>query len=79
MGDSGYLPYDTHRKHRYYSQDHPETARQRRPDRRIRRIQAANAQDRTFGKINWEAYGHPQLYDMLTTADPAAMGNAARR
>ncbi|MFD2416064.1 WXG100 family type VII secretion target [Amycolatopsis pigmentata] len=79
MGDSGYLPYNTHRKHRYYSQDHPETARQRRRDRRIRRMRAANAQDKAFGKINWDAYTHPQLYDMVTTADPAAMGGAAHR
>jgi hypothetical protein len=79
MGASDNLPYNPHRKHRYYSQDHPETAKQRRQNRRIRRIRAANNQDSAFGKINWEAYEHRQLYDMLATADPGTMGSAAHR
>lgn len=79
MGASDDLPYNPHRKHRYYSQDHPETAAQRRRQRRIRRIRTANNSDSAFGKINWDAYTHPQLYDMVRTADPAAMGSAAHR
>src|SRR6187399_318840 len=76
---SEYIPYNTHRKHRYYSQDHPQTAKQRRAVARRHRIQAANRQDKSFGKINWESYEHRELWDMLHTADPAAMGGAAHR
>lgn len=30
-----------------------------------------------FGKVNWEAYQHDQLYDMIMKADPGAMGERA--
>lgn len=71
------LPYEKHRKHKYYSQDHPLTAAQQRRVRRARQIQVVNRQDKAFGKINWAAYEHTQLYDMIMTADPAGMGSAA--
>ncbi|GLY66465.1 WXG100 family type VII secretion target [Amycolatopsis taiwanensis] len=73
------LPYNTHRKHRYYTQDHPLTAKQQRRVRRLRRIRASNARDASFGKINWAAYEHQQLWDMVQSSDPAAMGTAAHR
>ncbi|TVT35723.1 PPE domain-containing protein, partial [Amycolatopsis rhizosphaerae] len=76
---SEYLPYNTHRKHRYYSEDHPPTASQRRRLQRLRRIRAANQRDAAFGKINWAAYEHRQLWDMINTADLAAMGGTAHR
>ncbi|HKS45699.1 MAG TPA: PPE domain-containing protein [Amycolatopsis sp.] len=73
------LPYNRHRKHRYYSQDHLPTAAQRRRERRIRRARAANQREASFGKINWAAYEHRQLYDMVQGADPGTMGAAAHR
>lgn len=73
------LPYDTHRKHRYYTQDHPLTAAQRQRVRRLDRARSANDRDASFGKINWAAYDHQQLWDMIHSSDPAAMGTAAHR
>lgn len=73
------LPYNPHRKHRYYTQDHPLTAKQRRLIRRRDRIQRANRADASFGKINWAAYDHGDLWDMIHAADPPAMGGAAHR
>ncbi|WP_236790970.1 PPE domain-containing protein [Amycolatopsis sp. GM8] len=74
---AGDLPYNTHRKHRYYGDDHPMSAKQRARIRRLDRIQRANQRDASFGKINWAAYEHRQLWDMIHTADPAALGSAA--
>src|SRR2546423_11919958 len=71
--------YNPHRKHRYYTQDHPLTAKQKRRVRRLKQIRANNQRDSAFGKINWAAYEHQQLYDMINTSDPAAMGTAAHR
>lgn len=73
------LPYNTHRKHRYYTQDHPLTAKQQRRVRRLRRVRTNNARDASFGKINWEAYEHQQLWDMVHSSDPATMGTSAHR
>jgi PPE family protein len=73
------LPYNTHRKHRYYTQDHPLSAAQRRRVRRLSRIRSANNRDASFGKINWSAYEHQQLWDMIHSSDPATMGTAAHR
>ncbi|TNC20195.1 PPE domain-containing protein, partial [Amycolatopsis alkalitolerans] len=73
------LPYNTHRKHRYYTQDHPLSAGQRRRIRRLRQIQKVNQRESTFGKINWQAYDHQQLWDMVQSSDPSAMGTAAHR
>ncbi|MFD9893619.1 PPE domain-containing protein [Amycolatopsis sp. NPDC059027] len=71
--------YNPHRKHRYWSQDHKPTASQRRLVRRLDRARRANQQDRSFGKINWAAYDHQQLWDMVQSSDPATMGTAAYR
>ncbi|MBB4684507.1 PPE domain-containing protein [Amycolatopsis jiangsuensis] len=73
------LPYEKHRKHRYYREDHPQTAAHKRRVRRARRTQTKNRKDTAFGKINWDAYSHRQLYDMIMTADPAGMGSAAHQ
>ncbi|GAA3533010.1 hypothetical protein GCM10022222_15480 [Amycolatopsis ultiminotia] len=71
------LPYEKHRKHETYRQEHPLSAAQRRRVNRTRKIQRKNEQTKSFGKINWSAYNHRQLYDMIMTADPAAMGSDA--
>ncbi|WP_370938621.1 WXG100 family type VII secretion target [Amycolatopsis sp. cg13] len=73
------LPYDKHRKHRLWSEDHPPTAAQRRVLRRTKLAQRANLTDASFGKINWNAWAHTTLYDMIMTADPVAMGSSAHQ
>ncbi len=73
------LPYEKHRKHRLWSEDHPPTAAQRRVLRRTKLAQRANMKDTSFGKINWNAWAHTTLYDMIMTADPVAMGASAHQ
>ncbi|ATY11157.1 PPE domain-containing protein [Amycolatopsis sp. AA4] len=73
------LPYEKHRKHRLWSEDHPPTAAQRRILRRTKLAQRANLKDESFGKINWNAWAHTTLYDMIMTADPVAMGATAHQ
>ncbi|WP_020658256.1 WXG100 family type VII secretion target [Amycolatopsis benzoatilytica] len=73
------LPYDKHRKHKLWTETHPLTPKQRRIVQRTKLIQRANMKDATFGKINWNAWAHPTLYDMIMTADPAGMGAAAQQ
>ncbi|WP_020669561.1 WXG100 family type VII secretion target [Amycolatopsis nigrescens] len=73
------LAYDEHRKKRQYHDDHPLTRRQRRKRARQRRRQRDNLRDSAFGKINWSAYDHRQLWDMIKSAEPAAMGERAHR
>ncbi|PKV95705.1 PPE family protein [Amycolatopsis echigonensis] len=73
------LPYEKHRKHRLWSEDHPPTAAQRRVLRRTKLAQRANMKDASFGKINWNAWAHTTLYDMIMTADPVAMGASAHQ
>ncbi|MGW4397880.1 WXG100 family type VII secretion target [Amycolatopsis nivea] len=73
------LPYEKHRKHRLWSEDHPPTAAQRRVLRRTKLAQRANLKDASFGKINWNAWAHTTLYDMIMTADPVAMGASAHQ
>ncbi|MBN9740024.1 hypothetical protein DMP23_02730 [Amycolatopsis sp. A1MSW2902] len=73
------LPYEKHRKRRLWSEDHPPTAAQRRVLRRTKLAQRANMKDTSFGKINWNAWAHTTLYDMIMTADPVAMGASAHQ
>ncbi|MBB1159342.1 MULTISPECIES: PPE domain-containing protein [Amycolatopsis] len=73
------LPYEKHRKHRLWSEDHPPTAAQRRVLRRTKLAQRANMKDASFGKINWNAWAHTTLYDMIMTADPVEMGASAHQ
>ncbi|WP_409465657.1 PPE domain-containing protein [Amycolatopsis sp. GA6-003] len=73
------LPYEKHRKHRLWSEDHPPTAAQRRVLRRTKLAQRANLKDASFGKINWNAWAHTTLYDMIMTADPVEMGASAHQ
>ncbi|WP_406629837.1 PPE domain-containing protein [Amycolatopsis sp. WGS_07] len=73
------LPYEKHRKHRLWSEDHKPTAAQRRILRRTKLAQRANMKDASFGKINWNAWAHTTLYDMIMTADPVEMGASAHQ
>ncbi|MGW5723796.1 PPE domain-containing protein [Amycolatopsis sp. NPDC003865] len=61
----------------YYSTHHAPTARQRAKARRVRRQKAVNDREATFGKINWNAYQHRELWDMVQSAAPARLGQHA--
>jgi hypothetical protein len=65
------------RKHRFRSDDHETTARERRKKRRVRKQRRANLRDEAFGKINWDAYRHDQLWDMIKSAEPPKLGEQA--
>ncbi|GHF84169.1 uncharacterized protein YukE [Amycolatopsis bartoniae] len=67
------------RRHEYYSDSHEPTARQRRRIRRRHEARVRNRADDRFGKINWNAYDHQQLYDMVHTSDPAAMSETVQQ
>ncbi|WP_447003208.1 PPE domain-containing protein [Saccharothrix isguenensis] len=57
----------------YYSKNHkPSAAARRRGERRVRQ-RRANRQPENFGKINWNAYTHRTLWDMVKSADTARM------
>ncbi|MEV0679566.1 PPE domain-containing protein [Actinosynnema sp. NPDC050436] len=62
------------RRHRFHSEDHPATARQRRAARKVSDRKKANRRLERFGKINWNVYAHRDLWDMVKSADLARMG-----
>lgn len=65
--------YDRDRRGRTWREEHPPSERaQRKADRRHRQRVRNRAADR-FGTVNWDAYQHEQLYDMIMRADPATM------
>ncbi|MFJ9780028.1 PPE domain-containing protein [Amycolatopsis sp. NPDC101161] len=57
----------------FYSTHHAPTARQRAKARRVRRQKTVNDREATFGKINWDAYEHRELWDMTQSAIPAEL------
>ncbi|WP_158884624.1 WXG100 family type VII secretion target [Amycolatopsis anabasis] len=71
------LKYNKHRKKRYYHDDHPLSRKAKLRKARLERQRRANLKDSAFGKINWDAYEHRQLWDMIKSAEPGAMGQRA--
>lgn len=65
--------YDRDRRGETWSETHDPSPRTRRQEARRRRQRMRNREARRFGKINWEAYSHRQLYDMIMRAEPATM------
>ena len=61
------------RKGGYWSDFHDHSPARRRRDRRRVRQRRANREPENFGKINWRAYTHRQLWDMVKSADAAQM------
>ncbi|MFJ7214828.1 PPE domain-containing protein [Amycolatopsis sp. NPDC098790] len=61
----------------FHSTHHAPTARQRAKARRVRRAKTRNNREATFGKINWNAYEHRELWDMVQSAVPAKLGEHA--
>ncbi|XVS62553.1 PPE domain-containing protein [Actinosynnema sp. CA-299493] len=67
----------TERKGGYWSDFHDHSAAtRRRQGKRVRQRQA-NREPENFGKINWRAYTHRQLWDMVKSADAAQMATRA--
>ncbi|MEV1117266.1 PPE domain-containing protein [Actinosynnema sp. NPDC049800] len=61
------------RKGGYWSDFHDHSAATRRRNGKRVRQRQANRQPENFGKINWRAYTHRQLWDMVKSADAAQM------
>ncbi|CCH33603.1 PPE domain-containing protein [Actinosynnema sp. NPDC047251] len=68
------LPPWQERRHRLHSDDHPPTRKQRRAQRQVSARKKANRRLDRFGKINWDAYSHRELWDMVKSADLGRMG-----
>ncbi|WP_308199001.1 PPE domain-containing protein [Saccharothrix sp. S26] len=67
----------TERKGGYWSEFHDYSpATRRRNDKRVRQ-RRENRKPENFGKINWRAYTHRQLWDMVKSADAAQMATRA--
>ncbi|NUS62207.1 MAG: PPE domain-containing protein, partial [Saccharothrix sp.] len=65
------------RKGGYWSDFHDYSAATRRQNKKRLRQREANRQPENFGKINWRAYTHRQLWDMVKSADAAQMATRA--
>jgi hypothetical protein len=70
---------DTPRRHRFHSDDHTPTDKETRREKLVTRQRQANNRDEAFGKINWAAYRHDQLWDMIKSAEPSKLGEQAYR
>ncbi|MEU4806066.1 PPE domain-containing protein [Actinosynnema sp. NPDC023587] len=62
------------RRHRFHSDDHPPTRKQREAARKVSDRKKANRRPEKFGKINWDVYSHRELWDMVKSADLGRMG-----
>lgn len=65
--------YERDRLHETWREAHPPSERAQRRAARGKRQRRRNRSIRRFGKINWDAYQHEQLYDMIWRANPATM------
>ncbi|ROP41415.1 PPE domain-containing protein [Saccharothrix texasensis] len=63
----------TERKGGYWSDFHDPSAATRRRNKKRVQQRRANREPENFGKINWRAYTHRQLWDMVKSADAAQM------
>ncbi len=61
------------RKGGYWSDFHDYSPATRRRNRKRLKQRQANRKPENFGKINWRAYTHRQLWDMVKSADAAQM------
>jgi uncharacterized protein YukE len=65
--------YDRDRSRQTWREAHPPSERaERRADKRTDQ-RVRNRDIKRFGKINWDAYQHEQLYDMIKRAEPGTM------
>lgn len=66
--------YDRHRENEYYSENHPMRGKAKRRANRRRKQRIRNRERfEAIQPINWDAYNHAQLYDMIMSAKPSVM------
>ncbi|OLF17384.1 WXG100 family type VII secretion target, partial [Actinophytocola xanthii] len=65
--------YDRDRRRRTWNESHPPAGRARERSERRRRERRRNRAQSRFGKVNWDAYQHDHLYDMIMQAKPEQM------
>lgn len=58
-----------------WTEVHGKSAKQRREEKRAHKLQ--QKQYKHFGKVNWDAFSHRQMWDMIQTAKPQQMYNKA--
>ena len=69
--------YDPNRRHKTWREVNGWTDNEVEATERRRAKKAKNRKHRYFGKINWDAYQHDQLYDMIMKANIGEMSNRA--
>lgn len=69
--------YDHHRRNRTWREVHGWSKQARQSARKLTEEKRRNRKASRFGKVNWDAYQHEQLYDMIMKANPGAMGERA--
>jgi PPE family len=65
--------YDHDRLNQTWREAHGWTERARDAARKLTTKRVDNRKPANFGKVNWDAYQHDQLYDMIMKSDPGAM------
>jgi hypothetical protein len=65
--------YNRHRLHKTWGEKHPASHHQRTEMAKHRRQKQHNRLPGHFGKANWNAYQHYELYNMIMKADPRQM------
>lgn len=70
--------YDHHRRNKTWLEVHGMSKHAKHEARENKAEKVKNRTAGHFGKVNWEAYQHDQLYDMIMKAKPGAMGERAR-
>jgi uncharacterized protein YukE len=71
--------YDPHRLNKTWREMHPYSARARKKADKTTKVRQRNNDPRRFGKVNWDAYQHDQLYDMIMKANPGTMSTMATK
>jgi uncharacterized protein YukE len=70
--------YDRDRLHKTWGETHKESPHARREANHRTQQKRANRMPGHFGKANWEAYQHYELYNMIMKADPRQMYERAQ-
>jgi len=69
--------YNTDRFHKTWREKHGWSDKARKNQRNLTKTRRRNKEPGRFGKVNWEAYQHDQLFDMIMKADIGEMSARA--
>jgi PPE family protein len=69
--------YDRHRRNQTWREAHDWSPRAKKKRDRTTRARERNREPGRFGKVNWDAYQHDQLYDMIMKANLGDMSTRA--